>query len=792
MNESLLAAIERHETQADSYGNLADERSEALDRYLGKPYGNEIEGRSQVVSRDVWDTVEWIKPQIADVFCGGEQVVSFQPVGPEDVQAAEQETAVVNHVVTEKNDWFTVFNSWQHDALLQKVGYVIAYWDESEDRTVEEYKDLTPDELAMILSDSSVKVTKAEVEEGPYGRTYSVKLERVKNYGCTKIEPVAPEKVLVSHNARNLSLQDPRLDFVEYVEHKTVSELRDEGFDVPDDLSDHSDSAQDYEEASRDDHNPFREQEGEVPSPSRRLKVRNVWIRFDSDDDGRTELRRVVVVGNTILHDEEADQVTLIALCPHMLPHQHTGLSVADSVMDLAQIKTALLRGALDNVYLANNGRHAIDVNRVNLDDMLVSRPGGVVRVNGALADAIAPLQHSTTGQVAVPMLEYVDRIGQKRTGVSEATQGLNPNALNNSMGAATNQAMVTAAQQRIKFIARTFAETGVKNLYRVVHALTSKHSKGPMSLRLKEQWTAVDPREWAKRNDFKVSIDNGDRMSAATMLEKVMMAQAQALQVGLTSPPKLFNALKRWTQKMGYADPLEFWDDPATAPPRPQQPPIELLKVQAQGQQQAQIEQMRLQAEGQLKMREHALKMREIEANLALQQSNDIRDSQREQLKAEVQAMLERERLALDKYKADLQAMVEQQTTTQDNETKLTIAGAQAEAQKQSQVMQIGHDAMQRHEERGLQAAQAKEQAKAKADKPVPAQQAQQAQQAKPEPDKRLDKLLELTQSMAEEMNAPAEIVRDAKGKAVGVKRGERTRKIVYDAESGRAKGLE
>jgi hypothetical protein len=785
-NETLLAAIERHETLADSYGSLSEDRAEALDRYLGKPYGNEIEGRSAVVSRDVWDTVEWIKPQIADVFCGGEQVVAFSPTGPQDVKAAEQETEVVNHIVTEKNEWFTLFGGWQHDALLQKVGYVLAYWDEKEDRTVEQYKCLSADELAMILSDSSVSVTEAEIEEGPYGREYSIKLQRVKNYGCVRIENVAPEKVLVSHNARNLSLQDPRLDFVEYIEHKTISELRDEGFKVEDDLSDHASTTQDWADNERDEANPFRNQEdGESSPASRRLKVRNVWIRHDSDDDGRTELRRVVVVGTTILLDEDADQVTLVALCPIMLPHQHSGQSVADAVMDLEKIKTALLRGALDNVYLANNGRHAINVKNVNLDDMLVSRPGGVVRVDGVPGENILPLQHSTTGQVAIPMLEYVDRIAQKRTGVSEAMQGLNPNALNNSMGAQTNMAMVTAAQQRIKFIARTFAETGVKSLYRIVHALTSKHAKQPMTLQLREQWVAVDPREWVKREDFSISIDNGDRGTAVAMLEKVMMAQMQAMAAGLTSPPKMFNALKRWTQKMGYRDPLEFWDDPATKPPAPPQPPIELLKVQAQGQQQAQIEQMRLQAEAQLKAREHDLKMREIEANLALQQSNDIRDSQREQMKAEVQAMLERERIQLDQWKAQLEAAVTQQTTEQNNATKLQIAGIQQEAQAQSEVLRIGHEATQKHEDRAHQLMQSEKQAQQQ-DK----QAKQEAEVSNPEPDPRVEQLIEMMRQMQEEMNAPAEIVRDALGKAVGVKRGSRTREVVRD-ESGRAIGL-
>jgi hypothetical protein len=697
--ETLVAAIERHETLADSYGSVSDDRSEALDRYLGKPMGNEIEGRSTVVSRDVWDTVEWLKPQLAEVFCGGEQVVSFSPRGPEDVQTAQQESEYIDHVITEKNNWFEVFTAWQHDALLQKNGYVMAYWDEREDRAVEEYEGLTPDELALVAQDQSVEIVSGQQHEDG---SYSLKLARTKTYGCAKLVNIAPERVLISHNARGLNLQDPDLDFVEYLEYKTLSQLRDDGFKVDDDLSDHSDANQEWEEDSRDDNNPFRNREDNESSPAaRRLKVRNVWIRFAEDGEKRTQLRRVVIVGKTILSDEECDEVTLYALCPIPLPHQHTGLSVADSVMDLEKIGTALLRGALDNVYLANNGRYFVDQNRVNLDDMLVSRPGGIVRVQGSIADAAVPFVHGANGQVAVPMLEYIDRLRQKRTGVSESMQGLNSNSLNNSLGAATNMAMVTAAQQRLKFIARTFAETGVKALFRGVHMLTLKHARGPEQVQLGNQWATVDPREWKKRDGLKIKIGNVDLASQMAFLMQVIGLQAQAAPFGLASPPKVFNAMKRLTKAGGYADPLEFWDDPTTKPPAPPQPPIELLKVQAQSQADGQLKQMELQATMQLKREENALKMRELEAQLALQQSNDMRDAQREQMKGELQAQIEAERLRLEQWKTELLAQMDNMTNQRDNETKLAIAGMSTEAQREGQQLQIGHDAMQKQVDR-------------------------------------------------------------------------------------------
>lgn len=781
-NESLLAAIERHETLADNYGSVSSDRSKALDYYLGNPMGNEVAGRSQVISRDVWDTVEWIKPQLAEVFCSGDPVVQFSPQGPDDVQGAEQETEYINHIVCEKNDWFTVWYNWAHDALLQKVGYVIAYWDEHEDRTKEEYEGLSEDELTVLLQDPEVELVESKAEDG----YISVKVQRVKQYGCVKVENVAPERVLVSHNARGISLQDPRLDFLEYWEYKTISELRDDGFDVKDDLSDHSDSGQEWEEDSRDDDNPFRNREGEEASPAaRRLKVRNVWIRYDSDDDGLTELRRVIVVGKTVLEDEECEFVTLVAKCPTPLPHQHTGLSVADAVLDLQDIKTALLRGTLDNQYLANNGRFAIS-DRVNLDDMLVSRPGGVVRVESGAnpAEHIFPLVAASRNMESVPLMEYIDRIGQKRTGVNEQSQGLDSQALSDATAYHARQ-LATAAMVRIKFIARVFAETGVKSLFRVVHALSLKHARKQEVVNLRNQWVVVDPRQWAKRTDMKVTIGDMDKAAQTTFLESVLQKQILALQTGsgLTTPDRVYNTLKRQVRLNGYKDENEFFSNPALNPPPPQGPPPEVLKEQAKGQVQMMVEQQKAQLAVQLARETSAIELQKVQAQLQLQATNDQRDAEREQLKAFYENQLEEQRMSFEKYKADLDAQINVYKTDQDNATKLQIAGMNAEQSAQSEQLRIGHEAAQKDADRQVAVQSKDKELKAKAEE---------KKAEKPKDDglsKALTEIKQTVQSLAEKSDGPTELIRDDKGVITHIVKNGKKLKVARDAE-GRIQG--
>jgi hypothetical protein len=704
--EELVAAIEQHESASIQYGALQDDRIEALDYYLGRPMGNEVEGRSQVISRQVWDTVEWLKPQLADIFCSGEEVVAFAPRGPEDVKGAEQETDYVNHLVTQKNNWFEIWNSWSHDALVQKVGYVKAYWDDSEDVTVEKYGKLTPDEYALLAQDKSIEIVEIEEYSDPeIGPVYSCEVKRIKPRNVVIIENIPPENVRVSPKARGLSLQDRRLPFVEHTEYKTISELRADGFDVPDDISDGGNDIEEFEEMNRRLDSGMSRDINVVSDPSMRLlRVRNCFIRCDFNGDGMAELRNVIIVGTTVLHNEDADSVDIVALCPTPLPHRHDGLSVADAVMDLQDIQTALLRGALDNQYLANNGRYGVNEQNVNLDDMLDSRPGGMVRFQGAASENFFPLTHPTTGSIAVPMMEYMDKIGARRTGVSEQSQGLNPDALNNQAGRQANNTFQTAALQRIKFIARVFAETGVKNLFQLVHEITLKNSRQLQMVQLRGEWVPVNPREWTKRNDMIISValGGGDRSQQMTVLASMRQMQLEMLPLGLAKPQNLHATMMRFTRAAGFKDAAEFWSDPTKEPPPPPQPPIEIQLEQLKQQGKMQELQLLQQAEAQKFQAEHqmnasveqlkaAAKQRETQLQLELQAANDMRDGEREQFKAEKQAQLAQAQLdvqlaidastkELERYKADLDAQVKLQIAEMNSQTQMNTANLSAQ----------------------------------------------------------------------------------------------------------------
>ena len=584
-DSELLATIEREERNAYGYlsGELSTERTQALDYYLGRPFGNEVEGRSEVVSTDVADTIEWVMPSLLKIFASGDRVVAFNPRGPEDVEASEQETDYVNFLVMEKNPGLEILYTWFKDALLSKVGYVKVCFEETEDTDEEYYEGLADDEFALLTQDPEVQPIEYEQVMTEYGAAHNVRLKRISKSRKLKIYPVPPEELLLSTTHRNIGLQGA--SFVQHRTRKTISEMRAQGYDIDDNvradegdeisLSDESIGRDLYDEFSGDN-------DGE--REMRRILVRETFLRIDRDGDGIAELRRVLTVGDQILEDEICDLIPFAAITPILMPHRHIGRSYADLIMDLQLIKSTIMRQILDNMYLANNGRYAAS-DRVNLDDLLVSRPGGVVRVQGDPSGAIMPLQHPILGPAAFSMVEYIDTMRENRSGVTKYNQGLDSNSLNKTATGMTQ--IMNASQQRIELVARLFAETGVKDLFLIVHAMCRKHSQKAEVMRLRNSWVPIDPRQWKRRTDLQISVGlgtgNKDQMLQHLML--ILQSQREAIQIGIASPKNIYNALVKLTQNAGFKNPDEFWTDPEQAPPQPPQPDPNVQKAEIEAQ---------------------------------------------------------------------------------------------------------------------------------------------------------------------------------------------------------------
>lgn len=549
---------------------LREDREKALDFYYGRPLGNEIEGRAQVVSKDMMDTIEWMMPSFMRVFCTS-QAVQFDPVGPEDEEFAKQETGYVTHVLWKKNPGFMLIYEWAKDGLMQKNGYVKYWWQDEQKVCFEEYTGLDDDQLVKVFDEleqqGEVEVAGHRIEDAG---TYAVKFRVKKTYGCAKVECCAPEEVIVD---RNCKTDIKKARFVGHLrKNVTRSELIEEGYDRKrvEKLTSYSWSADMAESMARDTVNEtLAGERRDADGPSEELQILECWSYIDEDNDGIAELRHYKLAGNDTLENEEAPEIPWESWTPIPVPHRHTGLGIYDIMEDLQRIKTALQRGLLDNVYFGNNRRLAYS-NDVDVSTLQINRPGGHVRVNinGPVVGHVQPIEYTPIAAHILPVIDYVDTVKETRTGVGRVTQGVDADVLAQSTKGAYLDAR-GAANQRIEAVARIFAETGLSSLYCSLHKLLMRHQDWPTKFRLRgnKDWIEVNPAEWSERTDLSVSVGLGNASKEEIRANLGLMAQAQekaAQMPGLVQPPNVFALFRRMATELGFEN-ENFVTDPAS-----------------------------------------------------------------------------------------------------------------------------------------------------------------------------------------------------------------------------------
>lgn len=605
-----------------------EQRQKALEYYLRNPYGNEIEGRSQIVTGEVAEAIDGALPQLIRVFTTTEDIVYFEPKSPGDENSAKQATDYCNWVFYRENDGLLILHNWFKDALLQKVGVVKSYWDKRQDVKKEKYKNLTEDELALLLSDKSLEVVEQEMEVyeevdmfgNPTQRIeYEVYVQRKEDYGCVKIENVPPEEFLISKSARTIE----EATFVAHRRLMPRSDLIAMGYDkeIVDTLPTYNDLEFSEERVARFPEGEQPDQNNSLDFSMQTVEVYECYIRIDEDEDGIAEMRRIVYCGSEILEDEECDYVPFHSICPIPIPHKFFGQSLADRVMDIQLEKSTITRQSLDNMYLTNNARIGAVDGQVNLDDLLNATPGGVIRMKSA--NALQPLQVPSVFGQAMPMLEYLDQVQAKRTGVNEAQTGLDPDVLSNVTAAAV-AAMMKSNSGKLEMIARIFAETGVKSLFKGILKLMTKYQEKPRIVRMRGEYVSFDPRSWANEYDISVNVGlgSGDREQKLTMLQMIMSKQEQIIQAygaanPLVSVGQYRNTLAKFIEAAGFKDAGEFINEitpevnAALSQPQPPAPDAQAEVAQML----AQVEREKTQAKAQIDAAKLDLERQTLEA---------------------------------------------------------------------------------------------------------------------------------------------------------------------------------
>lgn len=686
-DEALQSAVAAELRDSIDYidEEISPERAKATKYYKGEPFGNEEEGSSHFVSTDVRDVVLGLMPNLMRIFAGAERIAEFTPTGPEDVEAAAQATDAVQYVFEKQNKGFSILYSLFKDALVRKTGIAKWWVEEQVDVTEYEYEGLTEEQFAILAQDPDVEIVEMEVEQesdpaDPTGMTmtpatYEVKVKRTKKQMKYCVAALPPEEFLISRDARC----EDTASIVAHRQYLTVSDLVAMGYDK--DLcleyatSDDDGFEYNEERYARDPNVDYNGVNRTDPAAKKVLYIQS-YIRFDKDGDGIAELLKVCSMGNAynIVSVEPADEIPFAIFTPDPEPHMAIGLSEADKVMDIQRAKSQIVRDMFDSLAQAIRPRIGVVEGQANMDDVLNNETGAPIRMRAP--GMVQPFAQPFVGQAAFPVLQYLDDTKESRTGVSKASMGLNADALQSSTRAAV-AATISGAQGRVELVARVFAETGLKRLFKGILNMLITHQDAPMLLRLRNKFVTVDPRTWNSSMDVEVNV----ALSATSTEEKMnLLGQVNAdqkeilLTLGVANPlvslAQFRNTKAKMLEMAGFKDASAFYldvDPNFQPPPQDQKPtPEEML---------AQVQVQAIQAD-----------IAKKQAELELQREEMMRkdDRERDQMEAEmmIKAAEIRAKYATEVNVAEITAMVERDREAMRQQAALDQAVTQAAMQ--------------------------------------------------------------------------------------------------------------
>jgi len=656
-DSELVSILQQHETQAIGYTpGSDDEISSQQERAINYYYRvmDDVpaqEGSSSVVDGTVQVVIDNALAALLKPFVSSDETVRFSPRGPEDVETADQATEYANYVLHCDNNGFSIFHDWFKDALLTKLGVVKIWWEREE--KVENGQRV---ELLGGLNDAIVRM-RPDYRGEENGTAY---LGQMVEDGRIKIANIPPEEFRISPFSRNVQ------DAI-YTAHVpldiTRSDLIAMGFDaeVIEALPALTGSSIDNTiRVARYQDERIGDETISAPHVSQeRVALRDEYIRVDYDGDGIAELRRVVRVEDTILLNEEVDESPFATLCPVPMPHKVFGMSLADLVIELQRINTVLWRQMLDNLYKSNNPRPVVAQVGI-MDDGSTAEslednaPGAAIMVktlDGFRFDAVP-----YTADASLPMLEMVANMAEERTGISKTGQGLDTNALRKSgQMTATEMAMISAGKNaRVEMIARIFAETGVKRLFKLMLGLLTKHQPKERMIRLRNEWVPVDPRGWPEMDlEVSVGLGIGEKTEQVALAEQVLTVMNQLGQTpyaSLIDAEKVYNATKRLFTAAGIKNTDEYLNSPQEQGPQEEKPDPEMMKVQAE----MQMQQAKLQSEQALQAAKLEMQREEAMQKQQLAREEAEFEAQLAAQKAQAEMAMAREKMAFEQEMAE------------------------------------------------------------------------------------------------------------------------------------------
>jgi len=569
-DESIIAIIGAELANAEAEEN---DLETPLDYYLGNPNGLEVNGNSQVTSTDVADAIEWIMPQIMKSFTQTNEVVVFDPVHEGDEDQAQIESAYTYDVLMKQNDGFVAIHQFAKDALLQNNGILKVYYENSVKETTSEYTGVDAQTLVVILSDPNVEVMElTEREEYSPDQqiipVVDIKVKYTHKNGRIIVESIPREDFRINSDHNSINADKAR--FTAHVTSKTASELIEAGYD--------SDIINDANSSSYDESSFRFESQGEnitfdesLDKSLKEIDIAECFTYMDINEDGIAERVKITLIGGDtpthVLDIEEVSAPPWVTTTAILMSHKFKGLSIYDRLKEIQDQKTSLWRNMFDNLYLQNNQRTVVVDGQVELDDLLISRPGGIIRAK--TLDSVKPLVTPSISDGAQMMMGYLDEVGAGRVGVS-AEGAASPQNIGENVGSQGLDRLMNAKEELVGLIIRVIAETGLKPLFTKIRDLSRDHSDAVKGYKFKGEWVDINPASWMDRTSstVRVGTGTGDRQAQVAAVREVILYQEKIVASGqqsLLGEQQVYDALDDFCKFSGLPGASKYYIDPRT-----------------------------------------------------------------------------------------------------------------------------------------------------------------------------------------------------------------------------------
>lgn len=637
------------------------DRVRAMEYFEGKMTDTPHDtNRSGVVSRDVRTAIKKIMPSLSRTLFGGETVVQYEPVGEGDEDSADQATDYINYVALPECEGIASIEDAINDAIRLRNG-ILKWWQKTTiDVKTSTHTGLDEASFTQLVSDDDVTVLehtgRDEMIDGPEGQmptpVHDVKIRRRVTTSLPTITAIPLETFLIDPDAINMkdaalvgeNMKLRRSDLVRMgYDRDIIYKL---------DAKTGSASEQDTEERARN--RDALDQDNFASKALEELEYYDLLVRVDVDEDGIAELRRMVFAGGlkeeNLLEDTEWDEINYADIISERRPHQWEGSSVSDEAMEIQRIKTVLLRSTLDNLYWQNNLQPIVQEGVIRNPDSVNNPQFGqpiMVTQGQSVRDAVGYNTVPMVADKSFAMLSYLDEELTDRTGISDASSGLAPDALQN-MTAKASAMLEQGGTAQASMMAACIARS-LKPVFKGLLRLVIQHQDKPRMVRLRDEWVTFDPRSW--NADMDATVNTG--LGAGTRERDMMAVQGV---IGLqdkviaslgpnnpyVKPDQLYNSLAKFVEATGIRNVGMFFTKPDPQEVQQQleaqanKPDPEMQKVQMQ------IEADKAKSEGELALKreemalQHQQKMQEINSNMELKRyqiDQEIRLRQQQQV---------------------------------------------------------------------------------------------------------------------------------------------------------------